>query len=158
MLTMLVESEKAICPSYDQPGDESDLSIKDKIRDRDGHKCRACGKTNEQHLEETGRILDVHRLIPGVFYHANWCVTLCRECHDKQVRRTADVFWSEEVRWIMFNMYDERDAALWKRLCTAKVTPGCTIETIIEAGIRAMEAKVSELERSESLVTSDGLW
>lgn len=45
-----------------------ELTIKDCVRARDGHKCVDCGMPQDRHIAEQGRRLDVHRLIPGSKY------------------------------------------------------------------------------------------
>lgn len=55
--------------------------IKPNVRARDGFRCTKCGKTNEEHLAQTGRQLEVHRVVPGSAYTVDGCVTLCRRCH-----------------------------------------------------------------------------
>jgi len=64
------------------------LKIKAAVRERDGYRCRQCGCTQEQHLQQHGRILEVHRLAPGAPYSVDGCVTLCRICHGPK-RRSA---------------------------------------------------------------------
>ena len=60
--------------------------IKLKVRERDGYACTACGMSEADHIERTGRVLDVHRLVPGSDYTMAGCVTLCRPCHGPQPR------------------------------------------------------------------------
>lgn len=60
------------------------IDLKDRVRERDGRKCVDCGMTNDEHVEKTGRILDVHRLEPGAEYTEEGTVTVCRSCHDKR--------------------------------------------------------------------------
>ena len=73
----------------------NETAVKADVRERDGYKCRQCGMSNEEHLKEFGRILDVHRLIPGSEYVADWCVTLCRPCHNEMPKSAVDVVWGE---------------------------------------------------------------
>ncbi len=60
--------------------------------------------------------LEVHRLIPGTVYHADFCISLCVACHAKKVRRLREVLWSKDLWWLGFNLYDEDDAALFARI------------------------------------------
>jgi len=69
--------------------------IKAAVRARDEFKCRDCGKTNEQHLEETDRQLQVHRSLPGLAYSEFWCVTICLDCHNKRPRKLIDLLCEE---------------------------------------------------------------
>lgn len=63
-------------------------SISQEIVDCDG-KCLSCGKTNTQHLSDTGRRLDVHHVKPLREYDEaenahdiDNLVSLCRQCHN----------------------------------------------------------------------------
>jgi len=60
------------------------------ILERDDYQCRACGITEQQHKEDTGKGLDVHHVIPVRLFddlseaHAKEnLVTACRSCHMK---------------------------------------------------------------------------
>lgn len=44
--------------------------------------CVVCGLTNDLHRKRYGRILEVHRLLPGSIYTADGCITLCKACHN----------------------------------------------------------------------------
>lgn len=59
----------------------SDMTVKARVRERDGHKCTRCGKTAAQQFAERGRGLEVHRIVPGSAYTLAGCVTRCRTCH-----------------------------------------------------------------------------
>lgn len=61
--------------------------IKATVRRRDGMACTDCGRTNEKHIEQTGKQLEVHRLTPGSRYTVEGCVTLCFWCHKKKPSR-----------------------------------------------------------------------
>jgi len=61
------------------------LDIKAAVRARDG-RCVHCGVTNEQHLAQYGRQLDVHRVTPGSVYTVEGTVAVCRACHGPQPR------------------------------------------------------------------------
>lgn len=61
-----------------------------KVLERDNHKCRRCAMTEDEHIEETGRSLDVHHIDPfdpeEPHEHQNRLqnlITLCRNCHTK---------------------------------------------------------------------------
>lgn len=65
--------------THQRPGEI--LKIKAAVWERDGNRCTKCGTTDEQHREQYGKALDVHRATPGTFYAVDGCVTLCRPCH-----------------------------------------------------------------------------
>src|SRR5205085_7124713 len=60
------------------------LAIKERVRRRDGNRCVVCQIDEQTHEMRYGRILDVHRIVPGSDYSTEWgvCVTLCEVCHD----------------------------------------------------------------------------
>lgn len=58
-------------------------TFKDRVRQRDGHKCTKCGISQEQYQKVSGRRLDVHRLVPGSPYTMEGCITVCKGCHDR---------------------------------------------------------------------------
>ncbi len=62
-------------------------SIKADVRKRDGFCCTSCGMTNNEHLAQYGKQLDVHRVKPGQPYTLAGCVTLCRSCHGSRPKR-----------------------------------------------------------------------
>lgn len=94
----------------------TDIDYKESVRDRDGRKCVECGITETEHLEKTGRTLDVHRIVPGIDYQwTTWCVTLCRYCHGGMPRKCDQLIfnWSERtghakcgVFGVMLNCYN----------------------------------------------------
>lgn len=58
--------------------------LADSIRDRDGHKCKSCGKPES----ENRRRLDVHHIVPRreclspeIANHPDNLISLCSECH-----------------------------------------------------------------------------
>ena len=57
-------------------------AVKKAVRARDGS-CRRCGRTNESHLKEFGRSLDVHRKVAGAEYTMDNCEAMCRTCHGR---------------------------------------------------------------------------
>jgi hypothetical protein len=61
-------------------------TVKPLVRERDGFRCVECGLSNDEHRAQTGRQLDVHRLVPGSEYTVAGCVTLCRACHGPKPR------------------------------------------------------------------------
>lgn len=70
---------------------KSYIGIKATIRRRDGLVCTQCGITNAAHIENTGRQLEVHRIVPGSLYTLEGCFTLCRECHVGKPKRQKNV-------------------------------------------------------------------
>jgi hypothetical protein len=60
----------------------STYAIKAAVRERDDYRCSKCHMTNDQHIRDTGRQLQVHRLTPGSAYTVEGCVTLCYACHE----------------------------------------------------------------------------
>lgn len=74
----------------------SDADCKGIVRQRDGYKCTRCGMTNDQHIAEYGRALDVHRCVPRVCYLPFWCVTLCRACHGKMPKTVEAAFMADD--------------------------------------------------------------
>jgi hypothetical protein len=68
-------------------GEAVSLSVKALVRFRDGNRCVDCHTSGTDYLVRTGRLLDVHRLIPGSTYSVSGCVTVCRLCHKKRHRK-----------------------------------------------------------------------
>jgi DNA-binding XRE family transcriptional regulator len=62
-------------------------AVKRAVRERDGHACTQCGMTDDEHRDQFGRGLEIHRLTPGSIYTVEGCVTLCQPCHGPQPRR-----------------------------------------------------------------------
>ena len=56
-------------------------SVKRQIRQHFDNRCTQCGMTNAEHLEKTGRSLDIDRVMPGSEYTLPGCVLLCKWCH-----------------------------------------------------------------------------
>lgn len=61
---------------------------KEEIRSRDGYECVACGMTNEEHLEEQGKSLEVHHIRKARKFEDKEkahdpenLITLCKDCH-----------------------------------------------------------------------------
>jgi len=63
---------------------EFTASLKESIRDRDGHKCQYCGKTEEQEIKDYNKALAIHH----IDYDKENCldtnlISLCCECNTK---------------------------------------------------------------------------
>jgi hypothetical protein len=63
-------------------------SKREAVRERDGRECCDCGKSEEEHLNDVGRKLDVHHLVPpakttnpAVHNAKRNLMTLCIRCH-----------------------------------------------------------------------------
>ncbi len=139
----------------------SELDLKAKVRERDGFKCRDCGKTQDQHIEETGKILDVHRVIPGMEYLEFWCVTLCRTCHGSKPKTVQTAFWEEQgdVRFFTLNMYNDEDRQLIEGL-DSLVTPedqNFWHDTARRLLYEALK-EYRERDRLDLFAQADGLW
>lgn len=85
--------------------------VKEKVRERDGYRCRDCGISEKDHIAQTGRTLDVHRLFPGQEYEVGECVSLCRACHGKKKGRE-----SEDLLSLFWNFYNPADLQFLKAL------------------------------------------
>lgn len=59
------------------------LEIKARARRRDGNRCVVCKLDGASHEKQRGRILDVHRIVPGSRYSTDFgvCATVCEICH-----------------------------------------------------------------------------
>jgi hypothetical protein len=119
----------------------SDWLVKSQVRLRDGHKCRDCGMTQEEHIKAHKKDLNVHRIIPGVAYCDFWCVTLCHACHTKKPRKTADVVFQDDrdpledgIYTVNLNLYDERLRHLFTRLVEA-TPPGRMVDEVVIAAL-----------------------
>jgi len=59
-------------------------SVREGVLERDGYECRFCGTTNDEHLEQHGRGLEAHHILPradgGPDTPAN-LITVCVSCH-----------------------------------------------------------------------------
>ena len=89
---MSVESE--------QVGD-SWRDVRETVLERDGHECRFCGTTNEEHLEEHGRGLEAHHILPeadGGPDRPSNLITGCISCH-----RTLESTHAKAVRTLQEN-------------------------------------------------------
>lgn len=70
----------------------TDLEVKRRVRDRDGHACTKCGMSATGHRVKYGCDLDVHRTVPGSEYTVDGCVTLCRGCHGPEPKRPRKTY------------------------------------------------------------------
>lgn len=57
------------------------------VRERDGDRCRDCGRTDADFQNSKRSRLEVHRLVPGSVYTPEGCVLLCARCHRKRHKR-----------------------------------------------------------------------
>lgn len=64
--------------------DRDIVLLKEQVRERDGGRCTKCGMHRAEHILTYCRDLDVHRIIPGCEYHIDYCITLCKKCHNKE--------------------------------------------------------------------------
>jgi hypothetical protein len=114
----------------------TDVEVKALVRQRDSYRCRDCGMTNEQHEQEHGRALDVHRLIPGSAYRLESCVALCRSCHSQKPKSLADAFFSESEKsglvFIYLNLYNRLDRVVWERLSAEADERGVHVSTVVD--------------------------
>jgi hypothetical protein len=137
----------------------TDLEVKSAVRQRDGHKCRDCGMTSEDHIEKNGRDLDVHRLLPGWDYSLYWCVTLCRSCHAKKAKSIEQsVDREDEVRWLAFNLYRPDVAALVDGIDRYAAATGVNWENAAATLIESALVPLAERDRADMLMQADGLW
>jgi len=63
---------------------ESWRSVRERVLDRDGHACRFCGMSNEEHKEEHEQGLHAHHVLPrndGGEDHPGNLITVCTSCH-----------------------------------------------------------------------------
>jgi hypothetical protein len=67
-----------------EPPDQTLAEIKACVRYRDGFRCRLCGISAKEHCRQTGKNLQVHRILPGSAYCVDGCLTLCQDCHGPQ--------------------------------------------------------------------------
>lgn len=61
---------------------------RETVRERDGYQCRVCGMAETDHKCEYGEELHVHHI--GTAEDTDDMVTLCKQCHSKWDRTTAD--------------------------------------------------------------------
>jgi len=67
---------------YDPYPSEFNKQLKESIRDRDGHKCQYCGKTEEHERQELNKVLSIHH----IDYDKTNCketnlISLCQTCN-----------------------------------------------------------------------------
>lgn len=63
------------------------LRVKAAVRERGGFRCADCGMSNDDHLAQFGRQLEVHRTVPGSEYTVEGCRPLCMPCHANKPRQ-----------------------------------------------------------------------
>ncbi len=142
----------------DDQDELSEGAIKDNVRKRDGYKCRDCGMAYEQHVKKHQQTLEVHRLLPGLVYSEHHCVTLCVDCHNKKPRRIQQAMWCEDLRWLIFNLYDEEDALLYRALQAHATATKLSFAAAVVSLLREkMEALVAH-DKADLLMQTDGLW
>jgi len=59
-------------------------ATRSRVLDRDGHACRFCGISNDEHKDEYRRELSAHHIIPdrdGGPDHPDNLITVCESCH-----------------------------------------------------------------------------
>lgn len=67
-----------------QKENESWEEIRQRVLDRDGHACRFCDMTEEEHQEQHNQGLHAHHVLPrdaGGEDHPNNLITVCTACH-----------------------------------------------------------------------------
>jgi hypothetical protein len=147
------ERQKQIAAAF-----ESEADVKKAVRLRDKYACRDCGMTAEQHKKKFGAALEVHRLVPGLQYAVSSCVTLCEDCHNKKPRHTKDAFFCKDLRWIGFNLYDERDSLLYRALMAEAEGTGRDFQEVLLSLLEEKIAVVLAHDRDDAMLTNDGLW
>ncbi len=156
MIFLLSDDEHGL---YSEEVDgRSDLDIKEAVRARDGYRCRDCGMTQEEHLKQYEQILEVHRLIPGIGYEVGVCVTLCVNCHKPKPRNVQTALWHKDLRWFVFNLYDEEDAGLYRALQSQVTASGVGFETYMGNLLRDKLAAFVAHDSADAHLTADGLW
>jgi len=68
-------------------------NAKEAAKDRDNWKCRFCGMTNEEHLDENDRGLHAHHIVKDADGGADKpenLITVCRDCHNTLETTQAD--------------------------------------------------------------------
>jgi 5-methylcytosine-specific restriction endonuclease McrA len=137
---------------------ESETDVKKAVRKRDQNQCRDCGMTHQEHLAKYDRDLQVHRLVPRTNYVKSDCVTLCIPCHGKKPRRTEDAFWCKDLRWLGFNLYDQRDAAIYRILQMESQQTGKDVGDIVRDFLEERLVSCEKRDHADLVLTGDGLW
>jgi hypothetical protein len=106
------------------------ITVKKRVRARDGHRCVKCGMTAEQHRAMYGRTLEVHRTTPGSIYLPELCVTLCCGCHYKEPKSKPGTGEAFKVR--VFERY---------RKSLDKVLPGVPVAMQVRVAVDHMLAQ-----------------
>lgn len=99
----------------------------------------------QDHVDQTGKGLEVHRLFPGSAYEPNLCITLCRSCHGKKPK-SIDALWfhhaPEEsgvlmVAWIVASPIGKAMYATLKEIADVrKISVDSLIDEIVDRYIR----------------------
>jgi 5-methylcytosine-specific restriction endonuclease McrA len=107
--------------------------IKFVIRRRDGNRCTQCGLTKQEHVKQTDRQLDVHRLDPSKGYTLANCTTLCRKCHVAVPRRP----WGSVSNIIRLDL-DPRVRRPLRQLATEENrSPAYMVEILVREALQA---------------------
>jgi hypothetical protein len=114
----------------------TEVEIKAAVRERDGHRCRDCCMTEQDHIHRTGQRLEVHRVIPGIVYDEENCVTLCRRCHGKKPKTIKNAyFMSPEksgVYLYSLNLYNAVAGQLYATLEAHAETQQITVDEMVD--------------------------
>lgn len=125
-LPIPTDTERADCPL-------EEAAVKTLVRHRDGYRCRLCRVAATEHIELTGRTLDVHRIVPGSEYTVDGCVTLCQKCHGLMPRSKYGT--SKTSRNFLFRIRDNDPLALALEAYVEKSRPKTTRQAIILAAL-----------------------
>lgn len=115
----------------------TELEIKKAVRERDAYRCTECGMTNFEHVLNTGKSLEVHRLDPGTEYTVEGCVTLCKSCHGPKAKSKPLTKFSAKKNAYWFPV--SVDSRL-KRLVdefAEKNDPQFTVRAVVESALKA---------------------
>lgn len=110
------------------------MSVQDDVRTRDGYKCLDCGMTHEEHIAKFGRQLEVHRLVPGIVYEPDWCVTLCHDCHTKKPRDLKGVVFGKPretgLAIIYLSLYEPGSKRAYEQLMSMAIAKNEEFEIV----------------------------
>lgn len=88
------------------PGGPDDFSVPDemrfKLREKEDYECAFCGVGNETHIDETGRGLHAHHVIPKAAdgdHQLENLVLVCEDCHHA-LQHTQSRGLSQLKEWI----------------------------------------------------------
>lgn len=127
------------------------VTIKNRVRARDGHKCVKCGMTRAESLDRYGCNLDVHRVDPGSAYTIDGCITLCRECHGPEPKSPWGVSGS-----ITINLTREEYSLVWKAAAFSGLSSKRKFaeRAVLEAARKAVDAwydrQLKEMAKAEA--------